>query len=308
MENKEKLINEVKNGRTSTWLELANKYGIRPNGNNDQKKKAANDIWRNYLKKEEKKENLKNFQPKRLILDIETSYNIVKSWRIGHKIFLDYDNIIQENAIICVAYKWYGEDTSTVLTWNKGNDMDLISQLMPVLNEADELVGHNLERFDLPFILTQAVKYGHTILPRYKVSDTLKIAKRYYRFPNNKLDTIAQFLGVGKKVEHRGLPMWDDVILRNDSAALDEMCIYCVGDIIVTEKVFDKLQSVCASPTNHAVANGYGKHTCPECGNTNATLLKTNITSAGTITKTLQCNTCNTVYVVNNLNFKKYYE
>ena len=308
MNNKEKLIKEVLNGKNSTWLELAQKYNIKPEGSNEQRKKAANDIWRSYSKRQEKSEVLKNFQPKRLILDIETSYNIAKSWRIGNKIFLTYDNIIQESAIICVAYKWYGEDSSTVLTWKNGDDRKLVKQIMEVINEADEIVGHNLEKFDLPFILTQAVKYGYTVLPRYKVSDTLKLAKRYYRFPNNRLDTIARFLGVGQKVETRGEDMWDDVILRNDPVALDEMCVYCVGDIVITEKVFDKLQSACASPTNHAVANGYGKHTCPECGNTNATLLKTNITSAGTVTKTLQCNTCNNIYVVNNIIFKKYYE
>ena len=56
------------------------------------------------------KGSVKNENLKVLIYDIETSYNIVSSWRIGHNLTLPHYSIIKERAIICVSYKWLGEN------------------------------------------------------------------------------------------------------------------------------------------------------------------------------------------------------
>ena len=51
--NKQGLINHIlTNGRTKTWLELANEFEIGEGLTNEQKSKKANDIYRSYLKKE----------------------------------------------------------------------------------------------------------------------------------------------------------------------------------------------------------------------------------------------------------------
>ena len=58
---------------------------------------------------------------KRLFFDIEVSPNIGLFWQPGHKISLDYGNIIQERAVICICYKWQGGKTQS-LTWDKKQD------------------------------------------------------------------------------------------------------------------------------------------------------------------------------------------
>ena len=51
--NKQGSINHIlTNGRTKTWLELANEFEIGEGLTNEQKSKKANDIYRSYLKKE----------------------------------------------------------------------------------------------------------------------------------------------------------------------------------------------------------------------------------------------------------------
>ena len=335
--NEQALINDIlingKNGRT--WGELAIKYNIRPNVDLEQRRKSANDIWRRWKKinaeqiqplianiesiedtntvasiihESFKPTLLQPIKPKRLFYDIETSYNIVKSWRIGFNINLNMEDIIQERAIITIAYKWEGEEDVTVLSWDKGCDKKIIEDFVKVMSEADELVGHNVDRYDTKFIMARALKHNISVLPKYQSTDTLKLAKKHFMLNSNKLDYIAQYLGIGHKTKHRGMPMWDDIILRNDSKALEEMIEYNVQDVFLTEQVYHKLMEYSLPKVNHASKQTGDKHTCPQCGSNHAELHKTYISSTGTKTRLMNCLNCSTNFTINNTNYTKFYE
>ena len=318
--NQNQLINDlVRNGKQGrTWGELALIYNIKSHGNPEQRRKAANDIWRQYLRTqsqpqmatEVRREAPEVYKPKRLFYDIETSYNLVKSWRIGYNLNINMNDIIQERAIITVAYKWAGEEEVTVLSWDKGCDKKLIEQFMPVLAEADELVGHNVDRYDTKFVTTRALKHGIKALPKYQSTDTLKLAKRHFMFNSNKLDYIAQFLEIGHKTKHRGLEMWDDIILRNDAKALEEMIEYNIQDVYLTEEVYNKLMEYSIPKINHQALTGEmkGKCGCPECGSKKATLIKTYATGAGAKSRLMNCDSCETNYTLSEAKYKKEYE
>ena len=247
-------------------------------------------------------------KPKRLFYDIETSYNIVKAWRIGFNINLNMDDIIQERAIITIAYKWEGEEDVTVLSWNKGCDKEIIKDFVKVMAEADELVGHNVDRYDTKFIMARALKHNIPVLPKYQSTDTLKLAKKHFMLNSNKLDYIAQYLGIGHKTKHRGMEMWDDIILRNDPKALEEMIEYNVQDVFLTEQVYHKLMEYSLPKVNHASKQTGDKHTCPQCGSNHAELHKTYISSSGTKTRLMNCLNCSTNFTINNTNYTKFYE
>jgi DNA polymerase elongation subunit (family B) len=86
---------------------------------------------------------------KRLYFDIEVSPNIGFFWNPGHKISISYENIIHERAIICICYKWEYEKKVSFLTWDsKQCDKAMLKEFIKVANEADEMVGHNGDRFD----------------------------------------------------------------------------------------------------------------------------------------------------------------
>ena len=334
--NEQALINDIltngKQGRQ--WYDLAVQYNIRPNGNSIQRRKSANDIWRRWRKINSAQiqpliSNIKSIEdintvvsiihesfkptllqpikPKRLFYDIETSYNIVKSWRVGYNLSITPEDIIHERAIITIAYKWEEDEEVTVLTWNKGCDKDLVKQFVDIMAEADELVGHNVDRFDTKFIMGRALKHGVSVLPKYQSTDTLKLAKKHFMLNSNKLDYIAQYLGIGHKVRHRGMEMWDDIILRNDPKALEEMCEYNVHDVFLTEKVYKALMNYSLPKINHASKQTGDKHSCPECGSEEAVLTKTYISNSGTKTRLMSCNSCSTHFTISNTNYEKYY-
>lgn len=347
--NEQALINDIlRNGKQGrTWFQIAETYNIRPEGDSEQRKKSANDIWRRFNKingnvdfiptpeivplqvggcavplgitpmwqqphyldtTQFEKFDLKSFKPKRLFYDIETSYNIVKSWRIGFNINLNMEDIIQERAIITIAYKWEGEEDVTVLSWDKGCDKKIIEDFVKVMAKADELVGHNVDRYDTKFIMARALKHNISVLPKYQSTDTLKLAKKHFMLNSNKLDYIAQYLGIGHKTKHRGLSMWDDIILRNDPKALEEMIEYNVQDVFLTEQVYHKLMEYSLPKVNHASKQTGDKHTCPQCGSDHAELHKTYISGSGVKTRLMGCKSCSTNFTISNTNYTKFYE
>ena len=329
--NEQALINDIlTNGKQNrTWGELAIQYNIRPNVDLERRRKSANDVWRRWSKinrtviepiiiastpqnfqmaSQAILATLQPFKPKRLFYDIETSYNIVKAWRIGYNINLNMEDIIQERAIITIAYKWEGEEDVTVLSWDKGCDKKIIEDFVKVMSEADELVGHNVDRYDTKFIMARALKHNIPVLPKYQSTDTLKLAKKHFMLNSNKLDYIAQYLGIGHKTKHRGMEMWDDIILRNDPKALEEMIEYNVQDVFLTEQVYHKLMEYSLPKVNHASKQTGDKHTCPQCGSNHAELHKTYISSSGTKTRLMNCLNCSTNFTINNTNYTKFYE
>lgn len=240
---------------------------------------------------------------KRLFYDIETSYNIVKSWRIGYNCTINVDDIIKERAIICVCYKWEGEDTVYSLIWDKGDDRKLVEDFLKVLNEATEAVGHNIQEFDQKFILTRAAKHGISAHPKYVSYDTYQKAKRHFSFNSNKLDYISKFLGLSGKMQHEGLPMWDAIVLRNDRSALERMVEYCKADVLVTEAVFEKLRVLTEISTNHASELGKPLYNCPNCAGSNSSYLKPVISKAGVARRLMECLDCNQKYVISNTQY-----
>lgn len=246
---------------------------------------------------------------KRLFFDIETSYNIVKSWQIGQNINLSMDNIIEERAIICLCYKWEGENTVHSITWEDGDDKKAVQQFLKIAEEADELVGHNIVDFDTKFILTRAIKHGILAIPKYVTYDTLKKARSYFNFNSNKLDYISKFLGFEGKKSHRGMALWDDVILNNDKEALKEMVEYCKQDVVETEKVYNKLKLYTEHNTHHGVLQGKANTSCPNCASEDLSFIKTQATKIGRLRKLMKCKSCQQKFFLsereyNNLNKK----
>jgi uncharacterized protein YprB with RNaseH-like and TPR domain len=203
---------------------------------------------------------------KRLFFDIETSPNIVASWRVGYNLQIGPDNILQERAIICICYKWAHESKVHSLTWNKGDDKQMLVDFMKIMNAADEIIGHNSDKFDVKWVKTRALIHGIEHLPTYQTVDTLKLAKGNYLFNSNKLDYIGQVLGVGKKMDAGGFKTWKSIFIDHDAKALDKMVKYCKIDVIRLQQIYDKMNPYTKHKTHVGVALGKDKSSCPNCG------------------------------------------
>ena len=243
---------------------------------------------------------------KRLFFDIETSPNICYAWRIGYNINLQPHDIIEERKIICISYKWEGEDTIHSLTWDKNQcDKKMLQEFISVMNKADECIAHNGDRFDIKWIRTRCIYHRIPTFPNYKTLDTLKKAKNGFNFNSNKLDYIAQFLGVGAKVKHRGFDMWKDV-LAGSKEAMNEMVHYCEGDIIVLEDVFSVMQNYIKPNTHAGVILGNLKYSCSCCGSENVSLLRNYVTASGTVKRIMECEDCESTNEISNASYMNY--
>jgi len=229
---------------------------------------------------------------KRLFYDIETSYNIVKSWRIGYDLKINPDDILKERAIICVAYKWEGDKDVKYLAWNKGDDRELVTKMAEILNQADEVIGHNSDRFDTKWLRTRCLYHGVALTPFIQSIDTLKEAKKLFLFNSNKLDYISKFLGSEGKMETGGMELWDDVILRNNRQALRKMVEYCKRDVEVLEEVFNKLNPYLKNKVTKTIRVEGNGINCIECDSTNIKKVKLRISAAGRYTQQYRCSDC----------------
>ncbi len=235
---------------------------------------------------------------RRLFFDIETSPLVVLSWRTGYKINLRTENILSERKIICAAWKWEGESTVHSAQWDKGqDDKALVEKVVPILAQADEIVGHWLEGFDLPWIKTRALVHQIDTLPKYRSVDTCKWARQHFYFNSNGLNYVAKLLGLGQKIRTED-GLWRRVVLEKHSKSLAFMVKYCKSDVQLLEKVWKRLQQVVPHKTHVGVMNGNDKWTCPKDGSEDVKVSKTTITAMGTKQYQMQCRACGGYYSI----------
>lgn len=241
---------------------------------------------------------------KRLFFDIEVSPNIVFSWNIGHEVNLSYENILKERAIICICYKFEGSDKVYHLSWNKGDDKQMLEKFAKVLNTCDEVIGHNGDKFDIRWVRTRCLYHGISITPYIKSIDTLKESRGKFKFNSNRLDYIAQYLGLGKKLE-TGYHLWKDIVLKNSKSALKDMITYCKQDVVLLEGVFQKLNAYLPPKTN--IASQFEREIihCHECLSENTIINKYRITAGGTRSVIMHCNDCGKYFSISETKLKK---
>ena len=228
-----------------TLKRLSELYGTSVYQRDLEAVKEAQKKYRSILKMPDDKSSellfeYKEKQVRRLFFDIETSPNMVFSWNIGNKISLSPDNIIQERAIICICYKWEGEEKVYSLTWNNGDDSQLMSSFAKIITQADEIIGHNSKNYDEKWVKARAIYHNIPLLPRYKQVDTLSLARTGFRFNSNKLNYIGQYLGLGEKISTT-YDLWKKLVLKKKKKALQEMVTYCQQDVNLLEKVYQRL-------------------------------------------------------------------
>lgn len=243
---------------------------------------------------------------KRLFVDCETSPDVVFSWGCGYKVNISPENIVEERALIVISWKWEGEKVIHSLHWDPDthDDKAMLKAFIPMLEQAHEVVGHNSDRFDLPWIRTRALFHGLLIRPDLVGVDTLKLARKYFRFNSNKLSYITHFLGLDQKIQV-GYGLWKDVVWHSSLPALKKMITYCKNDVRITEQAYNKLASYGAIKTHVGVLRGGPKHSCVNCGSVSTQRRGLRVSAAGTHKQALQCNDCGRYFSISETEAKK---
>ncbi len=238
---------------------------------------------------ETQRNNPKKIGIKRLFWDIEVSPNVVFSWRVGFNLNIGPHNIIEERKVICIAYKWEHEKKITVLRWDPRtkDDRRMLCEFTAVAEEADELVAHYGDNFDMPWFRGRCAILGLPPLPKFKTVDTKAWASKYFYFNSNKLDYLGDIFGYGRKIK-TDFELWIDVV-RGSQLALDKMCRYCGRDVLRLSQVYSRLAPFVAAKTHVGVLAGGERWQCPHCGGTHVKHSKRRVTSTGTVQHQMKC-------------------
>lgn len=198
-----------------------------------------------------------------LFLDIETTPLRGYTWGMWEENVIEVD---QDWFILSFSAQWdngpikvYALPDYKGYTKNKSKDLYLIEELYKLLNEADIVVAHNGDRFDIKKINARFAYWGFIPPSPYKTVDTLKIARRYFAFSSNKLDDIARYLGIGRKLPTEGKHTWLGC-MNGDPKSWATMKKYNKHDVWLLKQVYESIQGYA---TNHPRVGRTDR--CPNC-------------------------------------------
>ncbi len=208
-------------------------------------------------------------ESKTLFIDIENTPLVSYTWGRYEQNVVD---VQQESYILSFAYKWLGVKKTKIIALNdfkefkkdKTDDKKLLEEIHKVLSQADILVGHNIDAFDVKKINARFIYHGLTPIGVSTV-DTVKIARKYFKFSSNKLDDLGKYLKVGRKESTGGFNLWLEC-MSGDKSAWKKMKKYNIQDVDLLEKIYFKLRSWCTNhPTTLYVPDVTDGGTCPTC-------------------------------------------
>lgn len=234
---------------------------------------------------------MKTRKPKIVTFDIETTPITAYTWTLYPQV-LSHDNIVQDWSIICGAWKILGEDKVYATAVKKvGDDYMVVKKLRDVLADADIIIGHNSDKFDIKKLNARLIYHKLPPLPPIPTIDTKKEAKKIAAFTSNRLDYLSKHL-LGEGKVHVDYQLWVDV-MKGSKKALREMVEYNKVDVIRDEDVYLRLMPYIKNHPHVGVLNGGSKvHSCPNCGSTKLKRNGIRPTKAGIPRQEVQCGSC----------------
>ena len=207
-------------------------------------------------------------RPKTLLIDVETACAVVATFG-RFKQNIGQDNVIEEGGfILTYTAKWLGDDLLiNNHIKNKRDDYEMVKEIAELLDEADVVIAHNLTQFDSKMIKTRMLYHGMKPVTPFKEYDTLSVAKDVFRFPSNKLDSLGEYLEIGRKKSHSGIKLWLNV-MNLEKEAIAEMMEYNDQDVILLEQLYEKIAPWSRKFPSIAPMYDDGKKHCPICGST----------------------------------------
>lgn len=199
-------------------------------------------------------------------------------------------NQVEEfGTVISWAAKWYGKSKIHFASDHHHGHDEMIQRAWNLLDEADVVVGYNSRAFDMKHLNREFLLAGLPPPSQYVDIDLLSVAKQRFKFASNKLQHVANELGIGSKIQHDGFDLWLGC-MQDDRKSWSIMKEYNCHDVVLTEQVYERLLPWIK---NHPHRGLYGgdKNACPRCGHTEFRVSKYYMTRTGKYLQ-VQCKSC----------------
>lgn len=206
--------------------------------------------------------------------------------------------IAEDWAIISAAAKWLHSPEMLYLDQRAVQDIRddrlLVAWLAALIDKADIVCGHNIQKFDMRKLRARCVTLGITPFREPKIVDTMLMARRTGAFTSNKLEYLSAKLTDTPKLNHSNYPgkeLWL-ALLRNDPAAWEECERYNIRDVEATENLYKALRSWAPQHPNLAHYYSDDETRCPRCGSKDILRMGSTFTAVNEYPRFL-CQSCN---------------
>lgn len=224
-----------------------------------------------------------------LFYDLETAYMLSAIWRITQD-YVNPEGVVHDKFLFAWSAKWRGQKKvhSQVLDPDEAlaqNDSRIVEGIADLVREADYVVAHNIDRFDIPVLNGRLAGLRLPSVGPVQTIDTKKLA-RQLGLASTSLQYLAQFLGYEGKMPTT-LDLWKRAY-QGDMKALHYMVKYCRKDTRLLSQIFEDLLPYvkgvprlvdpgpgcvyCGSESlvkwgfRHTAAGSYQKWLCRDCG------------------------------------------
>jgi DNA polymerase elongation subunit (family B) len=224
-----------------------------------------------------------------LLLDIETSPNTAHVWGLWQQ-NVSINQLMESSYVLCYAAKWLDNEEVLFDSVHQSKPKKMLKGIHGLLNEADAVVHYNGTKFDIPTLNKEFLLHSYNPPSPYKQIDLLRVVRSQFRFPSNKLDYVAQRLGLGQKHAHEGHSLWVKC-MNGDNDAWERMQEYNIQDVVLLESLYHTLLPWIKNAPNVNLFNDV--QGCPSCGDTHLQKRGTSVSATG-VYQRYQCRSCGT--------------
>lgn len=196
--------------------------------------------------------------PRILFFDIETFPLLAHVWSR----FVDGPVIAIERDwnMACIAWQWEGEEIEVMSLRGEDphDDGVLVAKMWSLFDEADFVIGHNGDKFDIKKVQARFLLAGMDPPSPFQSVDTLRIARRHFALTSNRLGDLCEALGLVGKLPTGGWQLWAGC-MEGDDDSWQRMEDYNVQDIKALRDLYMVLRPWMS---NHPIMHNKGCHVC----------------------------------------------
>lgn len=234
-----------------------------------------------------------------MFIDVETSPLLGWAWQVYETNII---SVLEPTKILCCAWKYLGDKDVFVRGLCDypdylGTDLDdgpLVKDIWKVLDEADIVIAHNGDAFDIKILNARFIAAGLSAPSDFKSIDTLKVAKKYFKFTSNSLNELGGYLDEGRKAETGGFATWVGC-MKGDKECWERMKKYNQRDIELLERIYLRLRPFMSSHPNLNTISPKtlkkDEFACQVCQSVNTTKRGFSVTKMGKYQRH-SCNDC----------------